>query len=77
MVYIKPQYITIYNTFISVGAQITTTDYDVVDVFEDTKVVIRKSKKDSKHNGQKKMDNWKKNDLSIKPYATKLKICFA
>ena len=29
-VYIIPQYITIYNTFISVGAQITTIDYDVV-----------------------------------------------
>jgi hypothetical protein len=29
-VYILPQYITIYNTFISVGAQMTATDYDVV-----------------------------------------------
>ena len=29
-VYIIPQYITIYNTFISVGAQMTTRDYDVV-----------------------------------------------
>ena len=29
-VYIIPEYITIYNTFISVGAQITTIDYDVV-----------------------------------------------
>jgi hypothetical protein len=29
-IYIIPQYITIYNTFSYVGAQITTTDYDVV-----------------------------------------------
>jgi hypothetical protein len=29
-VYIIPQYITIYNTFIYVGAQITTTNYDEV-----------------------------------------------
>jgi hypothetical protein len=32
------------------------------DGFEDTKVVIHKSK-DSKNHGQKKIDNWTNNDL--------------
>jgi hypothetical protein len=37
-------------------------DVQTVHIYAKPKVVIRKSK-DSKHNGLKKMDNWKNNDL--------------